>query len=79
MADSKVAAAIAKLEDDGLTVESCNWFLRTYGKVLHPNHAHMLDVKYSLLNLLGHTDGSSMDNLTGQEIFCLHLSPTSVH
>ena len=35
-------------------------------QVLHPHHAHMLDVKYSLLNLLGHTDHSSLENLTGQ-------------
>ena len=26
----------------------------------------MLDVKYSLLNLLGHTDDSSLENLTGK-------------
>lgn len=68
MADSKVSAAIATLEGDGLTVDSCNKFLKTYSKVLHPNHAHILDVKYSLLNLLGHTEGSNMENLTEEEL-----------
>jgi hypothetical protein len=34
-------------------------------RVLHPNHAHMLDVKYSLLNLLGHSEDSTMSSLTG--------------
>jgi hypothetical protein len=36
--------------------------------VLHPNHAHMLDVKYSLLNLLGHSEDSTMSSLTGTPI-----------
>ena len=26
-------------------------------QVLHPNHAHMLDIKYSFLNILGHSEG----------------------
>ena len=34
-------------------------------RVLHPNHAHMLDVKYSLLNLLGHSEDSVLASLTG--------------
>jgi hypothetical protein len=34
-------------------------------RVLHPNHAHMLDVKYSLLNLLGHSEDSTLSSLTG--------------
>ena len=35
--------------------------------MLHPNHAHMLDVKYSLLNLLGHSEGATMDLLTEEQ------------
>ena len=87
--NEKVASAIAKLEEAGLTPEACEKFLKTYGKVilnfllnahidilpsflgspivhinilpsvqvLHPNHAHMLDIKYSYLNILGHSEG----------------------
>jgi hypothetical protein len=31
--------------------------MQCISQVLHPNHAHMLDIKYSYLNLLGHTEG----------------------
>ena len=75
--NEKIASAIAKLEEAGLTPEACEKFLKTYGKVkldlrknfeanflislspqvLHPNHAHMLDIKYSYLNILGHSEG----------------------
>ena len=64
MANAKVAQAIAKLEESGLTPEKCDKFLATYTKVLHPHHAHILDVKFSLLNLLGHTQGAAMSQLT---------------
>ncbi|XP_023336991.1 protein msta [Eurytemora carolleeae] len=68
LADSKVSAAVSKIEEEGLTVPACKKFLATYSKVLHPHHAHMLDVKYSLLNLLGHTDHSSLENLTEEDL-----------
>ena len=32
-------------------------FLFLPSQVLHPNHAHMLDIKYSYLNILGHSEG----------------------
>jgi len=68
MAYSKVASAIAKIEEEGLTPESCEKFIKNYSKVLHPNHAHMLDVKFSLLNLLGHSEGYSMSQLSEEQL-----------
>ena len=35
----------------------CNVLLLLPLQVLHPNHAHMLDIKYSYLNILGHSEG----------------------
>jgi len=68
MADTKVSQAVSKLEEDGLAVASCRKFLKTYSRVLHPCHAHMLDVKYSLLNLLGNTPDSTLESLTEEEL-----------
>ena len=68
MANTKVAQAIAKLEESGLTPEKCEKFLATYTKVLHPHHAHILDVKFSLLNLLGHTQGAAMSQLSESQL-----------
>ena len=68
MANSKVAEAISKIEEDGLTPSKCEKFLKTYSKVLHPNHAHMLDIKFSLLNLLGHSEGFTMSQLTEEQL-----------
>ena len=68
MAYSKVGSAIAKIEEEGLTPESCEKFLKNYSKVLHPNHAHMLDVKFSLLNLLGHSEGYAMSQLNEDQL-----------
>ena len=68
MANSKVAEAIAKMEEEGLTPAKCEKFLKTYSKVLHPHHAHMLDVKFSLLNLLGHCEGATMSQLTEEQL-----------
>merc|ERR1712004_504506 len=66
--NEKVASAIAKLEEAGLTPEACEKFLKTYGKVLHPNHAHMLDIKYSYLNILGHSEGCTMSQMTDVQL-----------
>ena len=37
--------------------------VQTYGRVLHPQHAHMLDIKFSLLNLLGHSEGATLSQV----------------
>lgn len=68
LAENKVSQAVSKLEEEGLTVAGCHKFLKTYSKVLHPNHAHLLDVKYSLFNLLGHSEESKMENLTEEDL-----------
>ena len=68
MANSKVAEAISKIEEEGLSPTKCEKFLKTYSKVLHPNHAHMLDIKFSLLNLLGHSEGFTMSQLTEEQL-----------
>ena len=68
MANAKVAEAIAQQEEEGLSPASCEKFLKTYSKVLHPHHAHMLDIKFSLLNLLGHTEGFAMSQLTEEQL-----------
>jgi len=68
MANSKVAEAISKIEEEGLNPTKCEKFLKTYSKVLHPNHAHMLDIKFSLLNLLGHSEGFTMSQLTEEQL-----------
>ena len=68
MANAKVAEAVAQQEEEGLSPASCEKFIKTYSKVLHPHHAHMLDIKFSLLNLLGHTEGFAMSQLTEEQL-----------
>ena len=68
MANSKVAEAIAKYEEEGLSPDKCEKFIKTYSKVLHPHHAHMLDIKFSLLNLLGHSEGYTMSQLSLEQL-----------
>ena len=68
MANARVAEAVAKVEEEGLTPSSCQKFIKTYSKVLHPHHAHMLDIKFSLLNILGHSEGFTMSQLTEEQL-----------
>ena len=68
MANARVAEAVAKVEEEGLTPASCQKFIKTYSKVLHPHHAHMLDIKFSLLNILGHSEGFTMSQLTEEQL-----------
>ena len=37
-------------------------------RVLHPQHAHMLDVKHSLIHLLGHHEGYLMADLSDKHL-----------
>ena len=37
-------------------------------RVLHPQHAHMLDVKHSLLHILGHHEGYLMADLSDRQL-----------
>ena len=54
--------------DSGLTPETCEKFLIVHLRVLHPQHAHMLDVKHSLIHLLGHHEGYLMADLSDKQL-----------
>ena len=54
--------------DGGLSPETCEKFLTIHTRILHPQHAHMLDVKHSLIHLLGHFEGYLMADLTDKQL-----------
>ena len=54
--------------DSGLTPDECEKFLSVYLRVLHPQHAHMMDVKHSLIHLLGHHEGYLMADLSDKQL-----------
>ena len=54
--------------EDGITPEVCEKFLNIHMRVLHPQHAHMLDVKHSLIHLLGHHEGYLMADLSDKQL-----------
>ena len=54
--------------DGGLSPETCEKFLKIHTRILHPQHAHMLDVKHSLIHLLGHFEGYLMADLTDKQL-----------
>ena len=54
--------------EDGITPEVCEKFLSIHSRVLHPQHAHMLDVKHSLIHLLGHHEGYLMADLSDKQL-----------
>ena len=64
--NNQVAETIQLLELSGLEPEKCEKFLTVHLRILHPQHAHMLDVKHSLLHLLGHHEGYLMADLSEQ-------------
>ena len=43
--NNRVANTIKILEENGLDPESCEKFIMVHSRILHPQHAHMLDVK----------------------------------
>jgi len=66
--NNRVTNSIKILEEKGLDPESCEKFLMLHSRILHPQHAHMLDVKHSLLHLLGHHEGYLMADLTEKQL-----------
>ena len=52
----------------GLTPETCEKFLSIHMRILHAQHAHMLDVKHTLIHLLGHHEGHLMADLTDKQL-----------
>lgn len=65
---TRVANSIKALEENGLEPEACEKFIMVHSRVLHPQHAHMLDVKHSLLHILGHHEGYLMADLTDKQL-----------
>ena len=58
---SQVSETLQLMEMSGLTPDNCEKFLTVHLRVLHPQHAHMLDVKHSLLHILGHHEVWSLE------------------
>ena len=66
--NSQVTETLQLLEMSGLTPENCEKFLTVHLRILHPQHAHMLDVKHSLLHILGHYEGHLMADLSDKQL-----------
>ena len=66
--NNRVANTIKILEENGLDPESCEKFIMVHSRILHPQHAHMLDVKHSFLHLMGHHEGFLMADLTEKQL-----------
>ena len=56
------------MEQSDLDVPKCEQFLLIHSRVLHPAHAHMIDVKHSYLHLLGHSQGYLMSDLNDRQL-----------
>ncbi len=48
--------ALMEMAASGSAVETCEKFLLVHSRVLHPQHAHMVDVGHTLLHTLGHSE-----------------------
>ena len=66
--DKLSGQAIKVMEEAGLEPETCEKFLLVHSRILHGQHAHMLDVKHSLLHLLGHHEGFLMADLSDKQL-----------
>ena len=60
--NTRVSNSIKVMEENGLDPETCEKFILIHCRILHPQHAHMLDVKHSWLHLLGHHEGTVFEN-----------------
>ena len=56
------------MEENGLEPETCEKFILIHSRILHAQHAHMLDIKHSWLHLLGHSEGHLMADLTDKQL-----------
>ena len=66
--NNRVAGSIKAMEEEGLDPETCEKFIMVHSRILHPQHAHMLDVKHSWLHLLGHHEGYLMADLSDKQL-----------
>ena len=64
----RIGQSIKAMEENGLEPEICEKFVMVHAKMLHPQHAHMLDIKHSLLHLLGHHEGYLMADLSDKQL-----------
>ena len=64
---SRVSDSVKALEEN-LEPEACEKFILVHSRILHPQHAHMLDVKHSLLHILGHHEGFLMADLSDKQL-----------
>ena len=56
-----------RLEPKDTTIDEYEKFLEKYGKILHPNHVILLDVKYTLAKMYGRSPGYEADGLTEKQ------------
>ena len=65
------------------TIENYEDFLATNGKLLHPNHYHMLTAKHSLCQMLGRTEGCLIQDMSIEMVSILkeldNLFQTTYH
>ena len=66
--NTRVSNSIKVMEENGLDPETCEKFILIHCRILHPQHAHMLDVKHSWLHLLGHHEGCLMADLSDKQL-----------
>jgi hypothetical protein len=48
--------------------EQCSKFLTIHSSILHPRHAHMLDMRHTLMLMLGHCEGHLMSDLDDRQL-----------
>ena len=65
------------------TIENYEDFLATNGKLLHPNHYHMLTAKHSLCQMLGRTEECLIQDMSIEMVSILkeldNLFQTTYH
>ncbi|XP_059088067.1 SET domain-containing protein SmydA-8-like [Tigriopus californicus] len=64
----QVNETLSLLESADPDPEQCEKFLLIHSRVLHPNHAIMVDVSHTLVHLLGHWPGYLMADLTERQM-----------
>ena len=50
------------------TIEDYEQFIEEHGKVLHPNHYHMLTAKHTLCQMLGRTEGCVIQDMSIERV-----------
>jgi len=66
--NEEVSTTVNIMERAGAGVEQCERFLLVQSRILHPQHALMIDVSHTLLHTLGHSDGYLMNTLSDRQL-----------